>query len=80
VWWRRESRAFLVLNPYCVSCNGWATVVDHITPHRGDPALFRDRANWQAMCARCHNTKTARHDGGFGRARVSARITIGGLS
>lgn len=58
-----------------------ATVVDHIKPHKlseairsGDPdrvaearALFWDAAgNWQALCAPCHNSKTASHDGGFG--------------
>lgn len=32
-----------------------ATVVDHITPHRGDKALFWDSANWQSLCAECHS-------------------------
>lgn len=46
-----------------------ATVVDHIIPHRlkeaidsGDPdriakarTLFWDSANWQSLCAPCHN-------------------------
>jgi 5-methylcytosine-specific restriction protein A len=43
-------------------------VTDHIVPHRGDPALLWDPANLQALCARCHNRKTALEDGGFGRA------------
>ncbi|KIF80784.1 HNH endonuclease family protein [Noviherbaspirillum autotrophicum] len=58
-----------------------STVVDHIVPHKlkeakdsGDPAavtraqsLFWDRKNWQAMSKPCHDRKTAREDGGFGR-------------
>jgi 5-methylcytosine-specific restriction protein A len=52
-------------NPWCVECslNGksvLATVVDHIRPHRGDRRLFWDRANWQGLCKRCHDAKTAR--------------------
>ena len=33
-----------------------ATVVDHITPHKGDPVLFWDSANnWQSLCADHHS-------------------------
>nr|DAZ53348.1 MAG TPA: HNH endonuclease [Caudoviricetes sp.] len=39
-----------------------ATVVDHITPHRGDPRLFWDEANWQPMCKQCHDRKTLTED------------------
>lgn len=31
-------------------------VADHITPHRGDPALFWDRSNLQCLCKTCHDT------------------------
>jgi len=41
-----------------------ATVVDHITPHKGDNDLFWDRANWQSLCESCHNRKTAADDMG----------------
>lgn len=58
-----------------------ATVVDHIEPHRlkqamdsGNQAaiakakeLFWCHSNWQAMAKECHDKKTAREDGGFGR-------------
>lgn len=58
-----------------------ATVVDHKIPHRlkeaidsGNAAaisraqeLFWSRSNWQAMSKPCHDRKTAREDGGFGR-------------
>lgn len=36
-----------------------ANTVDHIRPHRGDPALFWNRRNLQAMSAECHSAKTA---------------------
>lgn len=69
--WQRERLRFLRENPLCVSCRRQgrltaATVVDHIVPHRGDEDRFWDRSNWQALCARCHNKKTAAEDGGFG--------------
>ena len=44
-----------------------ATVVDHIVPHKGDRQRFWDKANHQALCKPCHDAKTAREDGGFGR-------------
>lgn len=70
--WRRARRAFLIEHPLCAHCleagrTTPADTVDHIVPHRGDPALFWDRDNWQALCWRCHSRKTAKEDGGFGR-------------
>ena len=73
--WRRYARAYLRQHPLCV-CGECATlpvprpaqVVDHITPHRGDHTLFWDPDNHQAMATVCHNKKTAKEDGGFGRA------------
>ena len=44
-----------------------ANVVDHKIPHKGNNRLFWDRSNWQPMNQVCHNKKTAREDGGFGR-------------
>ncbi|MCF3933289.1 HNH endonuclease [Acuticoccus sp. M5D2P5] len=32
-----------------------ATVVNHRVPHRGDWALFTDRANHESLCESCHN-------------------------
>lgn len=37
-----------------------AEVVDHVTPHKGDQALFWDRGNWQALCATHHNSDAQR--------------------
>ena len=62
---RRKARSgFLRSNPFCVTCAKddryiTATVVDHITPHRGDQDLFWDTDNWQALCKPCHDRKTA---------------------
>lgn len=67
--WDKEAKAFLAAFGQCTSCGAPATVVDHVTPHKGDQRLFWDRRNWQPLCASCHGRKTVRHDGGFGRFR-----------
>ncbi|MCG8990866.1 HNH endonuclease [Laribacter hongkongensis] len=41
-----------------------ATVVDHITPHRGDQRLFWDSSNWQPLCASCHSGAKQREERG----------------
>ena len=65
--WRRARRRYLEAHPLCVECMKEerytrATDVDHIVPHRGDPALFWDEGNWQALCHRHHSVKTRRDD------------------
>ncbi len=67
--WRKARLEFLESNPLCVMCqrDGFtkaANVVDHIKPHKGDKSLFWDKSNWQALCKRCHDTKTASEDMG----------------
>lgn len=71
--WRAARLAYLLRpeNALCVICKkaGRLTeskVVDHIKPHKGDAGLFWDKDNWQPLCKRCHDSKTAREDGGFG--------------
>lgn len=59
--WRRASKAFLLANPYCVCPTHAgkhvpANVVDHKTPHKGDPALFWDESNWQSLTKACHDS------------------------
>jgi 5-methylcytosine-specific restriction enzyme A len=49
-------------------CRRRAVIADHKTPHGGEAYLFFDRGNLQALCKPHHDRKTARHDGGFGRA------------
>lgn len=64
---------YLRQNPLCVHCEeegliNPAEVVDHIKPHKGDTTLFWDSENnWQPLCKRHHDIKTATEDGGFGR-------------
>jgi 5-methylcytosine-specific restriction enzyme A len=65
--WRKARAFYLSINPICVRCGDGATVVDHITPHKGDMGLFWSVSNWQPLCKPCHDRKTAKEDGGFGR-------------
>lgn len=58
--WQKARAAYLIAHPYCALCGNPASHVDHINPHRGDDALFWDRANWQALCAHCHNSTKQR--------------------
>lgn len=63
--WQKCCRLFLAENPLCMECakhrhTTLATVVDHITPHRGDMVKFWDTGNWQALCKPCHDTKTGK--------------------
>lgn len=72
--WRKEREIYLRQHPLCVLCEREetltpATVVDHIVPHKGDKQLFWDKNNWQALCKPCHDSKTAREDGGLGNRR-----------
>ena len=65
--WQKARATYLSFNPTCARCGQAASVVDHITPHKGNSELFWSTENWQALCKRCHDAKTAREDGGFGR-------------
>lgn len=68
--WKKARREFLSYFPVCVKCNAErATVIDHIKPHRGDERLFWDVGNWQAVCRKCHNRKTALQDSNFAGKR-----------
>lgn len=54
----------LLREPFCRVCarqgiRTRATDVDHITPHRGNWALFADPNNLQSLCHSCHSRKTA---------------------
>lgn len=63
--WRELRADQLLREPFCRECaktgrRTYATVADHVTPHRGDARLFHDPANLQSLCERCHNRKTAK--------------------
>jgi 5-methylcytosine-specific restriction protein A len=72
--WRALRQSQLEAFPNCQSsgCKHPATVVDHRIRHGGSNSLFHDPSNLQSLCKRCHDRKTARYDGGFGRARVES--------
>jgi len=53
--WDKARIGFLLSHPDCASCQAPATSVDHIIPHKGNPVLFWDKANWQPLCTSCHS-------------------------
>lgn len=67
VEWRKARAEFIAQHPTCCKCGSPTTIVDHVTPHKGDQTLFWSRSNWQPLCKPCHDEKTAKHDGAFGR-------------
>ena len=78
--WRKARAQFLAEHPLCASCEAEgrvspATVVDHVTPHKGDPDVFWDRSGWAPLCAACHSRKTV-GDGRWGR-EVAVRRRYG---
>ena len=65
--WRRARHVYLIEHPLCCYCQREdrlrpASVVDHITPHRGDDALFWNPDNWQPLCAPCHDSAKQREE------------------
>ena len=72
VAWQKARAGYLRNHPLCKAHQEQgllvpSSVVDHIIPHKGDKTLFWDSSNWQPLCKRCHDIKTATQDGGFGR-------------
>lgn len=62
--WARIKALVLGREPWCreharIGQQVKATVVDHITPHRGCADVFWDQQNWQPLCSSCHSRKTA---------------------
>jgi HNH endonuclease. len=65
--WQQARAQFLREHPLCVMCQAVgrveaATVVDHVTPHRGDQSLFWRRSNWQPLCATHHSRDKQREE------------------
>jgi len=70
--WRRLRIQFIRVHPLCEVCKrkgvvNAAEIVDHIKPHQGNEGLFWNESNWQALCKSCHDRKTAKEDGRWGR-------------
>jgi 5-methylcytosine-specific restriction protein A len=58
--WKRARAHQLRLVPVCRMCKelglvALASVVDHVTPHRGDLDKFLDSDNLQSLCKPCHD-------------------------
>lgn len=60
--WRKASKQFLRTFTNCALCNAPATLVDHITPHKGDQTLFWNEHNWQPLCTTCHSKQKQRQE------------------
>jgi len=60
--WESYRGKFLAINPRCYACGERATVVDHITPHKGDAKLFEKTDNHLPLCKRDHDRVTALFD------------------
>lgn len=62
--WRRISKAYLRAHPQCMECGAPATETDHIRPRprgaRVDRSTHDRDENLQALCKRCHRSKTMR--------------------
>jgi 5-methylcytosine-specific restriction endonuclease McrA len=59
--WQKYRAGYLRSHPYCAQCakqgkRSIASVVDHVSPHRGDQDKFWDKANHQALCKLCHDS------------------------
>lgn len=80
--WAKARAAHLEQYPWCVMCEVLgrmvrATVVDHKTPHRGDPVLFWDETNWQGLCETDHNAaKQAQEKSGSLRGADSNGVPL----
>ncbi len=66
--WQQVRKIYLAEHPLCVKCLiekriVKATIVDHITPHKGDRNLMYDENNLQALCKHHHDQKTSREGG-----------------
>lgn len=61
--WEKAAAQWKQENPLCVECDRQgrltpSAVVDHVRPHKGDEDWFWNQENWEAICKRCHDTKT----------------------
>ena len=65
--WQRLRKQVLAAHPFCEEClkagrYTKADTIDHIVPHRGNPDLFFEPGNLQALCKSCHDRKTWTED------------------
>ncbi len=60
--WEALRAEFLRLHPVCAFCGDPGEHVDHIKAHKGNPALFWNWNNLQALCEHCHNSVKQRQE------------------
>src|SRR5262245_29236199 len=77
--WHIAAKKHLRAHPLCAMCasknvTARGRIVDHITPHRGDLALFWNAQNWQSLCASCHSSSKQQIE----RRGYSTKIGIDG--
>ena len=75
--WRRLRDAHLAAHPLCVGCGEPASIVDHITPHRGHDRLRLDPGNLQSVCRGCHTVKTKAEGPGYQVPRRQGPVILG---
>jgi hypothetical protein len=77
--WKTLRARVLREEPACRLCGAPACVADHIHGHgdEGWRERFFERAAVQGLCARCHNSKTAKHEQhGVGGRRKASLVRI----
>jgi 5-methylcytosine-specific restriction protein A len=77
--WQDARRLQLSKSPLCVHCKTLgriapATVVNHITPHKGDWTLFISSSNHESTCKPCHDS----HIQSFERTGIIKGSTVDG--
>jgi 5-methylcytosine-specific restriction enzyme A len=75
--WDREALAYRSAHPLCLGCQAVgrvaaAALVDHIVPHKGDPALMWNPDNRQPSCTPHHDIVKQRLEVLFSQGKVSA--------
>ena len=76
--WRKLRKRVVAEHPMCQcpKCNEMgleANIADHIEPHRGDPRLFFNRSNLQALNKHCHDSWKQKLEGGRGATKEKRR-------
>lgn len=66
--WKKLRESILVRDRFtCARCKRLVAekgqaIVDHVRPHRRDPALFWDATNLQCLCKPCHDSAKQREE------------------
>ena len=80
--YQRVRNTYLRLNPLCRLCEKQGRTVaakelDHIVPVLEAPERFWHENNWQPLCRKCHEAKTARENHGANEWKDYLKETYG---